>query len=93
MPRVRKHQIIATVIGRSPVHKRKVHKIVQDALDIIVEELSRGNDVFLKDFGHFRVVDLPPRRGFNPRTRLETDLAARRVVRFRPSKLMREAVG
>lgn len=58
-----------------------------DALiDTIAAALKRGEQVQLKGFGSFSVVQTRPRTGRNPRTGEPVAIPAGRRVRFKPSK-------
>ena len=67
---------------------------VYHALDKIIEALSAGRPVEFREFGVFEVVTRNARIGRNPK-RPEEDVVIpeRKVVKFKPGKVMREAVG
>jgi nucleoid DNA-binding protein len=49
-------------------------------------------EVMLSGFGSYEVKYKPPRRGRNPQTGESIILRARRVVKFKPSQLLRKAI-
>ena len=61
-------------------------------LSISKSSLIAGNDLLLSTFGKFYVKDKKSRRGRNPQTGNELTLAARRVITFKPSGLLRAKV-
>jgi integration host factor subunit beta len=61
-------------------------------LDRIVEELSQGNRIELRDFGVFEVKKRAARKARNPRTGEEAFVPAKNVVVFKVGKLMKERV-
>ena len=46
----------------------------------------------LSGFGSYEVKSKPPRRGRNPQTGDSIILRARKVVKFKPSQLLRKAI-
>jgi integration host factor subunit alpha len=63
--------------------------LVDEVLDIIKNALADGEEIKLTGFGTFDVKAKPARTGRNPQTGEALRLEARRVVRFRPSHLLR----
>jgi integration host factor subunit alpha len=80
--------IYATV----PVDKQKASQIVEDYIQIIKDALANEGKVMLSGFGSYEVKQKPPRRGRNPQTGQSITLRARRVVKFKPSQLLRRAI-
>ena len=74
------------------VDKQKAAQIVEDYIEIIKEALDKDAKVMLSGFGCYEVKSKPARRGRNPQTRETIILRARRVVKFKPSQLLRRAI-
>jgi len=53
--------------------------------DEIATALANGEDVKLREFGVFVVREKRARNGRNPKTGVESEICARRVISFRPS--------
>lgn len=81
-------QIYATL----PVDKQKAAQIVEDYIEIIKESLEKYGKVMLSGFGSYEVKAKPPRRGRNPQTGDSIILRARKVIKFKPSQLLRKAI-
>lgn len=60
-------------------------------VESLVEALGAAQDVELRPFGSFRVVERKARAGRNPRTGESVTIPARRAVVFRAGAQMREA--
>lgn len=58
----------------------------------ITESLQSGNDVVITGFGTFSVASRPARKGRNPKTGLEILIATSKAVKFKPGKILKEAV-
>ncbi len=72
------------------------HKQAETALNTfigyIVESLKGGQKVPLKGFGTFAVSEAKARTGRNPRTGEIVQIAAKKRVRFSPSKNLKDEV-
>lgn len=66
--------------------------ILQMFLDEIIGELAAGNRLEFRDFGVFEVRERQPRRAQNPRTLEKVDVPAKKVVKFKVGRVMRERV-
>ena len=67
--------------------------IIQLFLDEIIDELGHGNRLEFREFGVFEIKERAARRAQNPRTLEKVDVPAKRVVKFRVGRLMKERVG
>jgi integration host factor subunit beta len=67
-----------------------VKTIVQLLLDQITMELARDNRLELRDFGVFEPHTRQARNAKNPRTLESIHVPAKRAVRFKMGRLMRE---
>ena len=69
--------------------RREAAQPVDMAIEAIAERLSVGEQVMISGFGTFRVRDKRAREGRNPKTGESAPIAARRVVVFRPSQVLK----
>jgi integration host factor subunit alpha len=81
-----------TVYGRMATTMELSAGLVEMMLAEIADALSRDDDVKLASFGSFLVRSKRERIGRNPKTGVEAPIAARRVVLFRASKILRDQV-
>jgi len=72
--------------------KKDAQAVVQCVLSSITKSLEKGEAVSLIGFGTFKVVDRKARKGRNPQTGEEIDIAASKVPKFTPGKALKEAV-
>ena len=72
--------------------KTVVRKAIASITDAIREELGNGRSVVLFDFGTFAVIEKMARTGRNPKTGEPIEIQARKAVRFKPGKLLKETV-
>ena len=78
---------IYKVLGFS---KNLSRKIVDDFFETLVSELIKSNRVKISSFGTFKVISKKERIGRNPKTKIETRISPRKVVKFKPSKFIKE---
>jgi integration host factor subunit alpha len=72
--------------------KKEAQDLVEAIFETMKETLASGSKLKLSGFGNFVVRDKRPRPGLNPRTKERIVLDARRVVRFRPSPVLKARV-
>jgi len=87
-----KKELVNRIADRTSHTKVVVKEILQAFLDEIIEELSRGNRLEFREFGVFEVKERKARRAQNPRTLERVDVPAKRVVKFKVGRLMRQRV-
>lgn len=87
-----KAELIAQVAEKSDMTKKDADKAVSAVLASIEEALSRGDKVQLVGFGTFEVRERAARKGRNPQTGEEIEIAAARVPVFKAGKSLREVV-
>lgn len=61
-------------------------------LDLIGDALESSGQMKLSRFGNFVVREKAAREGRNPKTGVEAEISARRVVTFRPSPMLKDRV-
>ena len=84
--------IVAVLDGASLETKRQAQQAVDAVFDTITQALARGEEVTITGFGTFRVSKRAARMGINPKTGAKIQIAAKTVARFRPGKMLKDAV-
>lgn len=72
--------------------KKEAAQIVEAVFDIIKVTLEQGEKIKLSGFGNFVVRDKKSRIGRNPQTGDEITISARRVLTFKPSQVLKNAL-
>lgn len=67
-------------------------ELVEMVIDAICDSVSAGESVKLSSFGSFVVRDKNERIGRNPKTGEEVPIKPRRVMVFKPSNILKDAV-
>jgi integration host factor subunit alpha len=81
--------LLQTQLGMSRNESRytldRLFKIMKDTL-------ARGEDLLISGFGKFSVRQKRARRGRNPQTKERINLAARKVLVFKASGILRKSI-
>lgn len=87
-----KAQFIAYLAPQFGDSKKEAARAVEVVFDAIVRNISKGDDVMINDFGKFKKVDRPARKGRNPFTGETIQIKASKKVRFLPAKGLKEVI-
>lgn len=87
-----KTELINQVAEASELTKKDATKAVDAVFDSILESLKRGDNVQLIGFGNFEIRERSARKGRNPQTGDEIEIAASKVPAFKPGKQLKDAV-
>ena len=90
MTTVTKKELVERIAQQTGLQRNDVKTVVQGFLDAVVEELGQGNRLEFRDFGVFEVRQRAARSAQNPKTLVPVHVPAKRTVRFKPGRLMRE---
>ena len=84
-----KAEIVEHIYERVGFSKKESAELVEKVFQIIKETLEQGEKVKISGFGNFVVREKNARKGRNPQTGEEIRLAARRVLTFKPSLVLK----
>lgn len=87
-----KIDITESVCEKLGILKKESLHLVESIIDIIKEELGKGNDVMISGFGKWTVKAKKARKGRNPKTGKAMTIDARKVVTFKPSYVLRKVL-
>ncbi len=87
-----KAELISKVAEKTQLTKKDSEKAVSAVLETIGAALGRGDKVQLVGFGTFEIRERAARKGRNPQTGEEINIAAARVPVFKAGKTLRDAV-
>jgi len=87
-----KSELIAKAAESSELSKKDASKAVEAVFEAITEALKSGDKVQLVGFGNFEVRERSARKGRNPQTGQEIDIAASKVPSFKPGKALKDAI-
>jgi integration host factor subunit alpha len=87
-----KIDIIESVYEHLDIPRKDCVRIVESLFDLIKNDLGKGQDVMISGFGKWTVKSKKKRRGRNPQTGEDLTIDARRVVTFKSSTVLRDAI-
>ena len=65
-------------------------KIVDNFFETLISGIIKSNKIKISSFGTFSVLTKKERMGRNPKTKMEAKIFSRKVVKFKPSLLLKE---
>ena len=72
--------------------KRFSSEILDDIFEIIIQELIESNKLKISSFGTFSILNKSERIGRNPKTKVSAKILSRRVVKFKPSDILKKLI-
>ena len=87
-----KQQLISNVASKAKLTKKDAEKAINAVFYSIEEALASGDKVQLIGFGTFETRKRDARKGRNPQTGEEIDIAATTVPAFKPGKTLKDLV-
>ena len=89
---VTRKDLVKEIAPEVGLPKGVVDQVIRHLESAIIQELSVGGDVVLGEVGKFSVAHREARVARNPLTGKEVEVPAKLVVKFKPSKKLREEV-
>ncbi len=90
--KMNKTEFINAVAEKAELSKKDASKVLEAVTNSISETLKDGEKVSLLGFGTFEVRERAARKGRNPQTGEEIEIAASKVPAFKPGKELKDAV-
>ena len=87
-----KAEIIEKVQDGTGMTKKESSEMVEAVFSIMKSTLESGETLKISGFGRFEVKQKANRRGRNPQTGESITIEARRILTFKPSNLLRDAI-
>lgn len=89
---ITKRELVNRIAEEMGQTKVVVRDVLQRFLNEIIDELAQGNRLEFREFGVFEVRERAPRIAQNPRTLEKVPVPAKRVVKFKVGRVMRDRV-
>jgi DNA-binding protein HU-beta len=80
-----KVELINAVAEKAGMTKVDARKAIDAIMDVTKTELKNGGKIALVGLGTLGCVERPARQGRNPRTGMNINIAAKKVVKFKPA--------
>ena len=87
-----KTELVAAIAERTELTKKDADQALKAFIDVVGDELSKGEKIQLAGFGTFEVSERPAREGRNPRTGETMTIAATKTPKFKVGKALKDMV-
>ena len=87
-----KSELVAAIAEKTELSKKDSEKALKAFIDVITEELTKGEKVQLVGFGTFEVTARPARQGRNPLTKETIQIAASKAPKFKAGKALKDVI-
>jgi len=92
MATITKKELIDRITKKTQCKNLTCKEIVQQFLNEIAGELAKNNRLEFRDFGVFEVKERAARTAQNPKTLEKIHVPAKRKVKFKMGRVMRDAI-
>ncbi|BAU75300.1 DNA-binding protein HU-beta [Metapseudomonas furukawaii] len=89
---ITKDQLITDIAEATDNTKAAVRAILDQLGEIVSDTLENSDEITLPGIGKLKVGERPARTGRNPQTGKAIEIAAKKVVKFVPAKVLTDAV-
>ena len=87
-----KTELVAAVAEQADISKKDAEKALKSFVDVVTEEMKKGEKVQLVGFGTFEVSERAAREGRNPQTGKTMKIEACKAPKFKAGKALKDAV-
>ena len=87
-----KAELVAAIAEKTELSKKDSEKALKAFIDVVTEELKKGEKVQLVGFGTFETSKRAAREGRNPQTGETMKIAASVAPKFKPGKALKDAI-
>lgn len=86
------NKIVEAGMTSAAISKKDTDIIVKQVFDAMKEAMIAGDKIVIADFGTFDIKERAARKGRNPQTGEEIEIAASKNVHFKAGKALKDAV-
>ena len=87
-----KAELIAAMAEKAELSKKDSEKALKAFIDVVTDELVKGEKIQLVGFGTFEVSERPAREGRNPQTGQTMKIEACKAPKFKAGKALKDAI-
>ena len=87
-----KQDLVKLVSEKAGISKKAAGQAQKAVIEAFSSALEKGDSISLVGFGSFKVMERAAREGRNPSTGEKMQIPASKVVKFTPSKVLKERV-
>ena len=87
-----KAELVAAIAAKTELSKKDSEKALKAFIDVVAEELKKGEKVQLVGSGTFEVAKRAAREGRNPQTGKTMKIAASKAPKFKAGKALKDEI-
>lgn len=87
-----KAELVAAIAEKTELSKKESEKALKAFIDVVTEELKKGEKIQLVGFGTFEVAERAAREGRNPQTGKTMKIAASKAPKFKAGKALKDEI-
>ncbi|MCU0289870.1 MAG: HU family DNA-binding protein [Acidobacteria bacterium] len=87
-----KKELAENIYKKLDIKRFEAYSFIDLLIETIIENLSEGNKIVMSNFGTFKVLLRQKKKVVNPNDKKEMIIPKRKIVKFYPSKNLRELV-
>ena len=87
-----KAELVAAIAAKTELSKKDSEKALKAFIDVVSEDLKKGEKVQLVGFGTFEVAKRAAREGRNPQTGKAMKIAASKAPKFKAGKALKDEI-
>jgi len=87
-----KTELVAAIAEQAELSKKDSEKALKAFIDVVSDELKKGEKIQLVGFGTFEVIERAAREGRNPLTGEKMKIQASKAPKFKAGKALKDAV-
>lgn len=85
-------ELVAAMAEKTQLSKKDADAALKAFIDVVSEELKKGEKIQLVGFGTFEVSERAAREGRNPQTGKTMKIAACKAPKFKAGKALKDAI-
>ena len=87
-----KAELVAAMAEKTGMKKNDAEKALKAFVDVVTDELVKGEKIQLVGFGTFEVRERAARTGINPQTKQTIEIAASKSPVFKAGKALKDSI-
>lgn len=87
-----KTELVAAIAEQAELSKKDSEKALKAFIDVVSDELKKGEKIQLVGFGTFEVIERAAREGRNPLTGEKMKIKASKAPKFKAGKALKDAI-
>ncbi|ROR25673.1 DNA-binding protein HU-beta [Mobilisporobacter senegalensis] len=87
-----KAELVAAIAEKTELSKKDSEKALKAFIDVVTDELKKGEKIQLVGFGTFEVSQRAAREGRNPQTGKSMTIAASKAPKFKAGKALKDVI-